>query len=554
MNLKKKIFVSIVSYKDPLLTQTVQSLLENASTDNDITISILDQSHDKLVFSESNVLYMQLDPKLSKGVGWARHINSLNLTNEDFYYQIDSHAVFDSNWDRYLIADFEKYQKRYNTNKIALSSASNEFIMNDKDIQKTNYDQPHTFITKFSKHSNITNEDRLVSVHSYLHERILDDQELPAVHMHAGNFFTHSDFIKDVGISPEFFFDGEEQYLTMTLFFNDYKLFHHSEVHNYHFTYTPGCYFTNPWRDKERNVNEIQIFSKKSKNFLNRYIDLLSDDQLDSYYKFSGINYKTNTIDEEVMCDYDPGVMSNAACKQQIYPNFSIFKDVGLKYLLMETDDIISNVVQTTGSFCKVKYEDAYRLLLNTKSPVIYDIGSHFGTFSLPLSSKINSSQIYAFEIQYPIFLQLNANILLNGIKNVTAIHAAISDESKQIYIDEIEYNYSRNIGAYTLDHNIRNINQQGIEYLKEQTEVSQYKIDDLDLPKPNLIKISVCGCELNVLKGAQRTITEAKPFIIMDCWQSDFFKPYRDEILKFVISLGYSIRYTEFDYIVLTM
>lgn len=553
MALRKKIFVSIVSYKDPLLEQTVNSLLDNISPNNDITISILDQSQNKFTIKNNNVIYVQVDPSISKGIGWARHVNSLNISDEDFYYQIDSHAIFDKHWDMYLVDDYNKYQNLYNTTKIILSSASKEFIMENDVPIKQDANENIAFITKFTIQPELSDTEKLLIVHSYARSPVSDDEELPAIHLHGGNLFTHAEFIHNVGISPTQFSHGEEQYLTLSAFINGYKLFHHSSVHNYHHDYDWKEAVTNPLNDISRSSEQLQKLQEKSKEAFTKFILSLTDKQILEYYQYSGVDYKNNIIDDKSLCFYD--TQKYSLCTDEVVlPEFVIYNKTNISYLLMNTNDIISHVINQHGSFNDERYQTAYTLLSKMSSVVIYDIGAHIGTFSLPIAKKLPNSQIYSFEVQQPIYLQLSANILLNSAFNITPVHAAIGNLTAKIQIDQLDYITSANIGAYTLDKEIRKINPQGNNYITDnQYTVDQIKLDDLTLPLPSLIKISVCGTEINVLKGAARIIKESKPIIFIDCWHSDFFTTQRNELLDYIKSIGYSSKSTGFDYLILT-
>lgn len=548
-----KIFVSIVSYRDTLLEKTVQSLIDNLSSYNEITISILDQSYNQFNISHPCIIYNQVDPKISKGVGWARHQNSLNLTDEDFYYQIDSHAIFDKNWDIFLIDDYIKYKTEYSTSKIALSSACHSFTIVNGNTIKDTTNTNSVLVAKYTRYPMLSNTNKRLSVHSYYYDQT-DYTTLPAIHLHGGNFFTHAEFIPNVGICPNLFFSGEEQYLTLSAFLNGYKLAHHTSIHNYHFTYNNNTYLTKPHVDPVITNEEIAKLETDSEQFFTDYINSISKDDLQKFYEFSGVDYTNNHIDEDSLCDYLGHVNLNTGYNGQQYPAFRLYhNEQGLSYLLTQSCDIISNEITKFGSFGEQRYFKACALLANIESPVIYDIGSSFGTFSLPLSKLLPSCNIFSFEIQRVAFYQLCSNILLNQAFNISPIYASVSNSSCIIEIDELDYTASTNYGAYTLDTNLRTINPQGNVYTTNKCTVEQLALDDLDLPKPNLIKISVGGTDINVLKGAINLIQETKPVILIECWDAGFYELKRNELIDFITSLNYNINYTQSDYLILT-
>jgi FkbM family methyltransferase len=553
MTKQYKIFVSIVSYRDAVLEQTVHSLIDNLSNYNEITISILDQSYDTFSISHPCIIYNQIDPKFSKGVGWARHQNSLNLTNEDFYYQIDSHAIFDKNWDLYLIDDYLAYKAEYLTSKIAMSSACHSFSMIDGVATKdTTFSPTEVLIAKYTRKPILSETNKHLSVHSYYYN--CTDRIIPAIHLYGGNFFTHSEFISTVGICPHLFFTGEEQYLTLSAFFNDYKLVHHTSIHNYHLTYNNNTYLTKLHVEPVISDDDLLKLETDSINFFNEYINSISNDDLQRFYEYSGVDYKNNHIDEQSLCDFLGHISLNQCYQNQSYPSFWLHStEHGLTFLLTESSDIISNEIREYGVFGESRYSKVVSLLANIDSPVIYDIGCNFGTFSLPLAKILPTSEIFSFEVQRLVLYQLCANIALNQAFNILPINVAVGAESQIIQVNDLDYVNSSNYGAYTLDTNIRLANSQGNVYYDTTYTIDQFALDDLDLPRPNLIKISVGGTDIKVLKGAVNLIKESQPIILIECWDAQFYKTQRNELIDYVTQLNYSIQYTVCDYLLLT-
>ena len=107
-----KIFISIASYQDPLLETTILSAFNNAIAPENLHFGICDQSSKPLDISllsfASQISYEHIDPKISEGPCWARHRIQNFYENEDYYFQIDSHMQFETNWDSFLINYLEK--------------------------------------------------------------------------------------------------------------------------------------------------------------------------------------------------------------------------------------------------------------------------------------------------------------------------------------------------------------------------------------------------------------------------------------------------------------
>src|SRR5574343_620491 len=108
------IFVSIASYRDPDLGNTVRSLLERASDPGRIFIGIClqrapDDDRDCGVPAETTAAFpgqiriLEVHAAESRGACWARAKVQTLYAGEDYYFQIDSHMRFVDAWDECLL-------------------------------------------------------------------------------------------------------------------------------------------------------------------------------------------------------------------------------------------------------------------------------------------------------------------------------------------------------------------------------------------------------------------------------------------------------------------
>ncbi len=126
------------------------------------------------------------------------------------------------------------------------------------------------------------------------------------------------------------------------------------------------------------------------------------------------------------------------------------------------------------------------------------DIGAHVGTWSLFLATKFKT--VIAYEPDPINYKFLMENISNSGLKNIFAYQTAVGCYSGYVYIDS----GPRNSGQKHI-----------VEYETDNFAVIDC-IDDSNL-EPDYIKIDVEGYELNVLKGAERTIKQSKPVICLE-------------------------------------
>jgi hypothetical protein len=296
-----KIFVSICSYRDNLLHHTIESLIKFKSNRHEATYAIFEQNTiDKSLetlypelIKRKDVKYKRIDPEYSEGVGWARHINSLQLTDEDFYYQIDSHMVFDPDWDRMLINDYREAVSKCDTNKIIISSNCKNFEIID-DTPCLQHNKRVATVAKFYQF----NKNFWIYAHG---EHIpATETVMPAIHVFAGNFFTHSDWLQNVGINPKIFFHGEEQIMTLASFAAGYKLFHGKEISCYH-------YLNANLHTSKQTVNPVvsdDILSQRaliSDIEFKAFLEHLDDSVLESYKAYSGVDYINRKLEKRAI-------------------------------------------------------------------------------------------------------------------------------------------------------------------------------------------------------------------------------------------------------------
>jgi hypothetical protein len=293
-----KIFVSVVSFRDPLLSNTIRSLLGEQSGDNEIVIGVFEQtciedslvSVDKELTERQDVKYKRIDPEYADGVVWARKINAAQITDEDFIYQVDSHILYEENWDRFLIQDWELARQKTSNNKAIITSACYSFNLEDgiPALQKTA--EPFTTCAKyFTFQKNL----KLPAAHGEWQQKT--DDVFPAIHIFAGNFFAPTYWVDEVGYDARIFFEGEEHYMVLKSFMLGWSIYHPREMHCYHYTGTHE-YITKHWVDP---INDKYAkLTNQGYTYWLKFINNLSEDVLHKYYEYSGVDYINCKIEE----------------------------------------------------------------------------------------------------------------------------------------------------------------------------------------------------------------------------------------------------------------
>ena len=296
-----KIFVSVCSYRDPLLVYTVKSLMQSKSALTECTIGVFEQiekEHSLEVLypelvARPEIKYKRIDPQFSEGVGWARHINSLQLTDEDFYYQVDSHMVFDYGWDRQLINDYIEGCEKADTNKVIITSNCKNFDMDNGNVI-LEHNRNVACIAKFYQFN--------PNLWLFAHGELLDPTEsvMPAIHIFAGNLFTHSDWLMNVGVNPRIYFHGEEQVMTLSSFASGYKMYHGKQISCYHYK---GSNQHTSKQNYEPVVSAEVIAERQHRSDIEfrAFLDSLGDKVLNEYKNYSGVDYINKKIEERAI-------------------------------------------------------------------------------------------------------------------------------------------------------------------------------------------------------------------------------------------------------------
>lgn len=167
---------------------------------------------------------------------------------------------------------------------------------------------------------------------------------------------------------------------------------------------------------------------------------------------------------------------------------------------------------------------------------IFLDIGAHMGTYSFNLAS--NFKQVHAFEAQRKTFYCLAGGIVLNGLVNkVEAHHCAVTSPSSNDKIIELKI-ISEDGGGTSTKKLVINEKPLAVEKTIGKT------LDSFELKDVGLIKIDVEGAELDVLKGAVKTLENSHyPPIIFEVWPDDWFHDQREELFSFLKQLGYQLR-----------
>jgi FkbM family methyltransferase len=162
-------------------------------------------------------------------------------------------------------------------------------------------------------------------------------------------------------------------------------------------------------------------------------------------------------------------------------------------------------------------WERHFKIIVETIMPKdrdALDCGANFGYNAIVMGKNLNEkAKLICFEPQSLVFEQLIQNLKLNDIKNVECYKNCLdSISNKSVSLNFVDYSSSWvNIGDTSVGA--------GGE------ECTTIAIDDMNLTDVGFMKIDVQGYELNVLKGAERTITEHNPIVFIELEEHQLVK-----------------------------
>jgi hypothetical protein len=184
-------------------------------------------------------------------------------------------------------------------------------------------------------------------------------------------------------------------------------------------------------------------------------------------------------------------------------------------------------------------YDHFYKI---NEDDIIIDIGAHVGFFALRAARKARKGFILAIEPHPFNYQLLTKNIKANNISNIRALRLALwsSDGVMKLYL------------AGSSSHSLKSFQKNIKNYIEVQTKTLDTVIKEFGIQRVNLIKIDVEGAELEVLRGAQRTLMENDSFLSIAAYHTKTEVKIISEYLRkkgfrtFVYESGYLYGFKE--------
>jgi len=211
---------------------------------------------------------------------------------------------------------------------------------------------------------------------------------------------------------------------------------------------------------------------------------------------------------------------------------FRIISNRLAKGVVVRADDIylvlscISDLSMARPDYEKRFFDHMVRVLNSRgRGSVFIDVGASIGRHSLSIAKLFPESLIVAVEPDPDAYEALVRGIELNGVSNVKALPAALSDVDGYVAL-------CRKLS--TTESSVVECNN-FLETVKVRSRRLDTLVNELGLRRVDLVKIDVEGAELKVLMGALNTLRRFKPALVVEIRERN-----KEEFLKLMSSLGY--------------
>lgn len=173
---------------------------------------------------------------------------------------------------------------------------------------------------------------------------------------------------------------------------------------------------------------------------------------------------------------------------------------------------------------------------------VALDCGANIGVLTVEMAREMRDwGSVYAFEPQERIFYALCGNIALGNFFNAQAILGAVGETAGTIRVPVPDYGRAGSFGSLELRHSTQTeFIGQPIDYGESACRTVQlFKIDDLNLPRVDFIKLDIEGMEIEALRGAQKVLERDHPTLFIE-----WIKCGQTKIREFLSPFGYTAVY----------
>ena len=185
-------------------------------------------------------------------------------------------------------------------------------------------------------------------------------------------------------------------------------------------------------------------------------------------------------------------------------------------------NDSIFDSIRRNGDYFEHTWLERWFLPRAGEIACVYDIGANLGNHTVYFAAHAKKANVFSFEPVPVTFELLKTNVEQNGLSDrVKLFQCALGAQegSAKMQVDGTD-----RLGFATITEN-------GTQ------EVAVTRLDDMNLPPPDFVKIDVEDYELEVLKGMERTLRESSAILWIEIHAG---LSNNQEKYEFLSSLGY--------------
>jgi hypothetical protein len=304
------IFISIASYCDSQLSATVQSAIQLAKYPDKLVFGIVEQQDiDKRLpltaDQRKNIRYLGVDPIESRGVCWARAVAMSLYCDEDWFFQIDSHMIFEQDWDEWFVNKAVECQ-RFSKKPIITGYPKSFSLVDGKPKKIMESGVKAVVVHRTANKEEFSPENYNLSFEGV---RLHTSKPVLGFHIAGGCLFADGKFVYEIPYDPQLYFTGEEQAMALRAYTKGWDIVHVADMPIYHL-----------WARTTRvahwegnaNIERGEKWWVLADNSRKRLAKLVAGEDIGpysvgtnrtikDYANFCGLDYTTNSIEEKAL-------------------------------------------------------------------------------------------------------------------------------------------------------------------------------------------------------------------------------------------------------------
>jgi hypothetical protein len=303
-----RIYVSVVSYCDPMLGFTLASARSQAADPSRVFIGVVDQAlagawlplRDE--WSREHVRSIRIDALDARGPCWARALAMSLHQGEDWFLQVDSHTWFEPGWDDRLVRWGQRCMQA--NPRVLLTCYPNPFVM--RNGHPVAQPVTHKVLAHVVKADSEFAPDHPVLMFEGVAVEV--DEPVAGFHVAGGCLFAPGRVVNELPYDPHLYFHGEEQSFALRAWTRGWDIVHVPGMPLYHLYTQPGTQprpmHWSPELDQARAVRSAQLDEAARARLAALFwggadlgiYGLGHQRTLADYAAFSGIDYAAHSI------------------------------------------------------------------------------------------------------------------------------------------------------------------------------------------------------------------------------------------------------------------